>query len=395
VTRPRGGRSDNRLIISTVFVTFVGYFTVALPLAVVPIYVHATLGYGATVAGVAVSLQYLATIFSRARVGQMTDTLGAKPTVARGLVAAVFGGVLMLGSAWLVGRPAASLGVLLPSRLALGVGESLISTGAIAWAITQVGPQRTARIISWNGIATYSALVVGAPLGVVLTRSFGFWVVGVGDAAMALAGLALVLSRPATPVSGKARLSSGRVLRRVFPYGSVLALASAGFGTITTFSTLFFAHRGWNGAALCISAFGFGFILVRLVAADSINRFGGLPVAAVSLVAQIIGLALVWSAGVPSVAIAGSALTGIGYALVFPALAVEAVALVPPQSRGAAIGLYSVFLDVGLGLAGPAAGAIAGRLGYAAPFLFGTLLTVAGLVVTGLLYRVRVLSPPP
>ena len=322
----------------------------------------------------------------------MTDTLGAKPTVLRGLLAALLGGVLIGLAALARDRPALSLLLLLPSRLALGVAESLISTGAIAWAIGQVGPQRTARIISWNGIATYGALVVGAPLGVVLSSRFGFGVVGLGDVALACSGLALAWARPAVPVIRKAQLSAGSVLWRVLPYGSVLALASAGFGSITTFVTLFFAHRGWNGAALCISGFGAGFILVRLLAADAIGRYGGVAASRVSLAVQAAGLLLVWLAGAASVAVAGSAIAGAGYALVFPALAVEAMARVPAQSRGAAIGLYSVFLDVGLGLAGPTAGAVAGWFGYDAPFMLGAVATLVGLVATAWL---RALPRPP
>jgi MFS family permease len=383
----RSGATENRLIIATVFITFVGYATVALPLAVVPIYVHVRLGYGTTMAGVAVSLQYVATVVSRARVGQMADTVGPKITVLRGLVASLAGGLLMGASGLLVARPALALGILLPSRLFIGVGESLISTGAIAWAIGRTGPHRTARIISWNGVATYGALMLGAPLGVVLTDLFGFQSVGWAVAALGAAGLARAFWTQAVPVLAKGRLSSGRVLWRVLPYGAVLGLASAAFGTITTFVTLFFNHRGWHGAALCLSGFGLGFIFVRLAFADLINRIGGIPVAAVSLAVQTVGLLLVWLSRAPALAIAGSAITGCGYGLVFPALAVVAVDRVPPQSRGTALGIYSVFLDVALGVTGPLAGVIAGRFTYATPFLFGTVLTVAGLVLTMLLPR--------
>src|SRR5437870_5351043 len=47
----------------------------------------------------------------------------------------------------------------------------------------------------------------------------------------------------------------------------------------------------------------------------------------------------------------GAALTGFGYSLVYPGFGVKAVRRVPPQSRGLAMGAYTVFLDVGLGSA--------------------------------------------
>jgi predicted MFS family arabinose efflux permease len=47
------------------------------------------------------------------------------------------------------------------------------------------------------------------------------------------------------------------------------------------------------------------------------------------------------------------------------------MALIPPQNRGVALGLYSVFLDVALGATGPLAGLLAAHLGYVAPFFLG------------------------
>ena len=382
-----GAASDNALIVSTVSMTFMAFLTVALPLAVLPVYVRNDLGWGTVVAGFTVSLQYVATVLSRARVGQMADAVGPKLTVMRGLLACVAGGVLMVVSALLGSQANLSLGILLASRLALGIGESLVSTGAIAWAIGRTGPHRTARIISWNGVATYGALAIGAPLGVILTARFGFRSIGACIIVLAATGLAMASRRAAVPVKTETRLSSGRVFRRVLPHGLVLALSSMGFGTITTFGSLFFDARGWSGAALALSCFGLAFILIRLLFADAINRVGGLPVARLSLAVEVVGLTLLWGASLPGVAMAAAALTGAGFSLVFPALGVEAVARVPPQNRGAALGLYSVFLDVALGITGPAAGLLAGALGFSAPFLFGAVATAVGFTLSCLLRR--------
>ena len=386
-TARAGAPSDNALIISTVSMTFMAFLTVALPLAVLPVYVRNDLGWGTVVAGFTVSLQYVATVLSRARVGQMADAVGPKLTVMRGLLACVAGGVLMVASALLGSRAAVSLGVLLASRLALGVGESLVSTGAIAWAIGRTGPHRTARIISWNGVATYGALAIGAPLGVILAGRFGFRSIGACIIVLAAIGLVMASRRAAVPVKTEPRLSSGHVFRRVLPHGLVLALSSMGFGTITTFGSLFFDARGWSGAALALSCFGLAFILIRLLFADAINRVGGWPVARVSLAIEAVGLALLWRASVPEVAMAAAAVTGAGFSLVFPALGVEAVARVPPQNRGAALGLYSVFLDVSLGITGPAAGLLASALGFSAPFLFGAVTTAIAFTLSCLLRR--------
>jgi predicted MFS family arabinose efflux permease len=79
-------------------------------------------------------------------------------------------------------------------------------------------------------------------------------------------------------------------------------------------------------------------------------------------------------------------LTGFGFALVFPALGVEAVGLVPPASRGAALSAYSVFLDLSLGITGPLAGYIAGEFGYAQVFLFAAVASALAVVLSTMMY---------
>ncbi len=79
-------------------------------------------------------------------------------------------------------------------------------------------------------------------------------------------------------------------------------------------------------------------------------------------------------------------MTGFGFALVFPALGVEAVGLVPPASRGAALSAYSVFLDLSLGITGPLAGYIAGEFGYGSVFLFAAIAAAAAVVLSTVLY---------
>jgi predicted MFS family arabinose efflux permease len=95
---------------------------------------------------------------------------------------------------------------------------------------------------------------------------------------------------------------------------------------------------------------------------------------------------MLWLAPEPHIALAGAALTGFGFALVFPALGVEAVGLVPPASRGAALSAYSVFLDLSLGITGPLAGYIAGEFGYGSVFLFAAVAAAAAVGLSTLLY---------
>jgi predicted MFS family arabinose efflux permease len=172
----------------------------------------------------------------------------------------------------------------------------------------------------------------------------------------------------------------------VLPHGIGLALGSAGFGSIATFITLFYAARHWPNAALSLTVFGTLFIGARLLFANTIKTYGGFRVAIASFSLECVGLLMLWLAPEPHFALAGAALTGFGFALVFPALGVEAVGLVPPASRGAALSAYSVFLDLSLGITGPLAGYIAGAFGYGSVFLFAAVAAAAAVGLSTMLY---------
>ncbi|HXZ09157.1 MAG TPA: MFS transporter [Paraburkholderia sp.] len=373
-------------IIPIVFFTFLCYLTIGIPLAVLPGYVHNDLGYSAILAGLAISVQYFATLASRPLAGRSADTLGPKRTVSIGLIGCGVSGVFLLLAVLCGHWPVASLALLVVSRLVLGFGESLCGTGAILWGIGRVGTTNNARVISWNGIATYGALAIGAPLGVAIVHAVGFE--ALGFVVIALAALGYYLARLIAPVPlvhGE-RMSYRSVFTRVLPHGIGLALGSAGFGSIATFITLFYAARHWPNAALSLTVFGTLFVGSRLLFANTIKTYGGFRVAIASFSFECVGLLMLWLAPAPHLALAGAALTGFGFALVFPALGVEAVALVPPASRGAALSAYSVFLDLSLGITGPLAGYIAGEFGYGSVFLFAAVASAAAVALSTMLY---------
>ena len=173
------------------------------------------------------------------------------------------------------------------------------------------------------------------------------------------------------------------LLGRVAPHGMGLALGGVSYSVLATFVTLFYVHQHWSGAALCLTAFGVGFIFVRVFFVGTINRFGGFPVAIASLATDAVGMVLLWQAVAPWMALAGAAVAGVGFSLVFPSIGVEAVKRVPEFNRGTALGVYTAFSDVSFFLVGPVAGAVIGWFGYSSVFLFAliSVLIALGIVV--------------
>jgi predicted MFS family arabinose efflux permease len=265
--------------------------------------------------------------------------------------------------------PWTSLAALALGRLALGTGESLCATGATMWGIGRVGQQHTARVISWNGVATYSALAVGAPLGALAAARWGLGAIGVATLALALASLAAAARMAATTPPRGERMALGRILLRVTPYGLGLALGGLGFGVIATFITLFFAQHRWDGAPLALTTYGLCFVATRLAFARCIDRYGGFRSALVSFALEAAGLTLLGLGGSRELAMLGAGLTGTGFSLIFPALAVEASNAFPAAVRGSVLGIYSAFVDLALFCAGPLAGAVIAGFGYPVAFL--------------------------
>jgi len=379
-------RAATARIVPVVFFTFVCYLIIGLPLPVLPGFVQSQLGLGSVLAGAAVSVQYAATLFSRAHAGRFSDTLGPKRTVGIGLLACGVSGALLAAAVACRAWPAVSLCVLVASRLVLGFGESCVGTGAILWGIGRIGATHNARVISWNGIATYGALAIGAPVGATLAHSLGPWALGATTIALAAFGYWLARRLDAVPLVHGERMGYASVFVRVLPHGVGLALGTAGFGSIATFIALYYAARGWPHAALALTLFGSFFVGARLLFANAIRSYGGFRVALVSFMFECAGLLTLWLAPTPGAALVGAAVTGFGFALVFPSLGVEAVELVPPASRGAALAAYSVFFDLSLGIMGPLAGYVAGEFGYPSVFLVAAIAAAAAALLSISLY---------
>ncbi|SUH34289.1 major facilitator superfamily transporter [Salmonella enterica subsp. enterica] len=327
----------NLRIVSIVMFNFASYLTIGLPLAVLPGYVHDAMGFSAFWAGLIISLQYFATLLSRPHAGRYADVLGPKKIVVFGLCGCFLSGLGYLladiASAW----PMISLLLLGLGRVILGIGQSFAGTGSTLWGVGVVGSLHIGRVISWNGIVTYGAMAMGAPLGVLCYAWGGLQGLALTVMGVALLAVLLALPRPSVKANKGKPLPFRAVLGRVWLYGMALALASAGFGVIATFITLFYDAKGWDGAAFALTLFSVAFVGTRLLFPNGINRLGG-----VECRHDLLWRGDYWSVtgGNGShawMAKIGVLLTGMGFSLVFPALGVVAVKAVPPQNQGAAL----------------------------------------------------------
>jgi len=360
---------------------FCGYLAVGLPLPVIPLFIHDRLGFGSLVVGLVIGIQFLATVLTRGYAGRLTDHFGGKRAALQGAAVCALGGLLYLISAMPGLSPAVSLAIIVTGRLAAGFGESQFVTGCVSWSIASVGPQRAGLSMSWTGIAMFAALAIGAPIGMTLYQGYGLSAAMIACIIAPLVAAVIAFREVSYTSPSGQRLPFTKVIGQIWREGLGLMLQGVGLSGLTAFASLYFAARNWGHAGLVMTAFGIGFILVRLLLGSLPDKISGYRVALWSLAVEAIGQTMLWLAPHEMVALAGALVTGLGCALVFPALGVEALKRVPPANRGSAMGAFVAFLDIAFGISGPAAGIIAGAFGYAAVYSFGAACALLGAVL--------------
>jgi MFS family permease len=366
-------RGPGRALSGLLAIAFAGCIIIGLGLPVLPLYVTEQLGFGPFIVGLAAGTQFAVSLVSRIPAGRYADRNGGQGAARLGLFAAILAGLLYLASLALVSAPLVSATVLVLARGVLGASQSFLLTGVLAWGLTLVDQRHAGTVMSWIGTAMYGAMAAGAPLGTLLYANHGFAAIGLLTILFPLAALPLATLRPMAGIRPGPQQSVGSVIRAVWLPGLGLAFSSLGFGATTAFITLLYSERGWSNIWVPFTAFSLAFMVARIALGHLPDRWGGARVALACVCVEAAGQAMIAFAGTPTVAAAGAALSGLGYSLVYPGLGVEAVRRTPPAHRGLAMGTYTAFLDIALGLTSPALGYAASVAGLPAVFLMSAI----------------------
>jgi MFS family permease len=275
---------------------FCGYLAVGLPLPVLPLFVHDKLGFSSLIVGLVIGIQFLATVLTRGYAGRVTDQQGGKRSALQGAVVCGLAGLLYFIAAVPGLSPALSLAIVVVGRLAAGFGESQFVTGCVSWSIASVGPQRAGMSMSWTGIAMFAALAIGAPIGMTLYQAYGLEAAMIACIVAPLVAAAIAIGATSYSSPSGKRLPFYRVIGQIWREGLGLMLQGVGLSGLTAFASLYFAAHGWSHAGLVMTAFGIGFIFVRVALGTLPDKIGGYRVAMWSLIIEAIGQALVWGA---------------------------------------------------------------------------------------------------
>ncbi len=363
--------------------TFLGFLAIGAVLPVLPQYVRGPVGAGDVAVGVVIGAFALTAFFGRPLGGRIADRRGRKVVHLTGLGICVVAGALLF----------LPLGVpgLVAARLVLGLGDGWVFTAGVTWIVDLTPAARRGQAIGIFGLAIWGGLAVGAVLGEALRQAAGY------DAVWAFATLAPLLGLVAGSFvrPGDAHLDSephtvrGLDLRNLVPRaawrpGAALALSNAGYGTMSAFVVLLLRDRGVGHGATAFTLFAVSVVLTRVVLGGLPDRVGPRRTAVCAGTVQAAGMVLLGSAHTWPAAAAGAVVMGAGTSLVFPSLALMVVRRTGDEQRGAALGGFTAFFDLGFGLGAPLAGIVA-SLGagqrYDLAFYAGAMLCLLGAAV--------------
>jgi MFS family permease len=360
--------------------TFLAFLAVGAVLPVLPRYVRGPIGAGDLAVGIVVGAFAFTAVVSRPVGGRLSDTRGRRAIVVAGLIICSAAGALYLVPAGVPG--------LVVARLVLGVGDGWVFTAGATWIVDLAPPARRGQAIGLFGLAIWGGLSIGPIAGQAILDGAGYNWVFAFTAITPLLGAAVARRVPESPIVPTPRATGERLVpREVIAPGVALALANVGYGTVSGFVVLHLSHRGVGHGATVFTAFAVSVVVARLIAGRAPDTLGPVRAAAAAGCAEALGLALLALAQSLPVALAGGVVMGWGFSLLFPSLALVAVRSIPEQRRGAALGVFTAFFDVGFGLGAPMAGAIASLAGYPTAFWVASAAAAAGVLTVVLAVR--------
>lgn len=352
------------------------FVAIGASLPVLPGYVRGPLHSSDLAVGIVVGAFAITSVVCRPIAGRQADVHGRRVVLVCGALAmAVGGGLYLLAS---------SVPSLVLARLAVGAGEGAVYTAGVTWAVDLAPDDRRGLALGLFGLAVWGGLSLGPVAGELLRSSLGYDAVWILTAALPLAGALIAMRLPEPPFAGPGGAKPsplGLLPRAARRPGIALALANIGYAALAGFVVLHLRARGIGGGASVFTAFAVAVFTSRLALSRVPDRAGARATATAAGLLEAVGLVIIALAQSLTMALAGALVVGVGFSMLFPALALMVVGDVEDDRRGSAMGAFTAFFDVGVGLGAPLAGAIASVAGY--PYVF-ILAATAALGAAGL-----------
>ena len=358
---------------------FASYVTSYMRIPVVPLFAE-DLGAGAVMVGFINSAFLLTSGAFSFPFGLLADRVGRKLVVTTGLVISLATSILLAVSAapW----------QLLLIYLLFGLGLAAIGPTLMAYVADLSPPDQLGRSYGAYTLAIYTGMSLGPALGGWVANWLGFRLLFVATAALVglvfIVALVLLPSTRRLPCPTPSACEPPVSWRRLMGHRPLLACwlitlgGCFGLGTFITFAPLYMqVHH--------LSVGQIGLVFAVQAAANAVSRIplGRLSdrlgrrwvMAAVGFLAMGATLAAIGLAHTLPAFLLAAAVLGLAMSLGFTPVGALIAEVVPPASRGVAMGGYNTCLYIGMMLGSATLGVFIGWLGYAISY------ALVGLVV--------------
>lgn len=355
--RPEKVRLWNRGFVLIIFINFLVFMNHLMILSTFPFYIE-YLGGSNTVAGLATAGFSIIAILLRPVIGWLLDTGRRRGVLLAGLVLMA---LMPLGYLFL-----AVLYLAFICRMLHGAALALSNTSTATVATDIIPKERFAEGMGYFGLATAMATAVAPAFGLALMNKVGYGALFIAAFLCAAVSIVLLLCMHVPKPQRVERKFSlkGMIDRDALP-ASVTALSFLfTYGALENFVAKYAANANLPSGGLFFTVMAVFLLLTRLTAGRVTDRHGeGIFVyscnfammAAVLLLGLVPGKATFFLAAV---------LAGFGFGGLEPALQSMAVAIAPPERRGAANSTFLCAYDIGIGLGGAVAGVLIDAVGY-------------------------------
>ncbi len=327
----------------------------------------------------------------------------------------LFGRKKVLLAGWLFGIPVPFLLIWAPAwswvifaNVLLGINQGLAWSTTVIMKIDLVGPKARGLAMGLNEFAGYLAVALAALGTGYLAEAYGFrpepFYLGIGFVGLGLALTVLFVRDTGEHVALEARGHagspedptltgplSGREIFTMASWGHPALFGASQAGLVTNFKDglawglfpLFFAARGLTVSQIGILAFIYPALwgILQLWTGGLSDRLGRKPLIVSGMLLQALALFVVAGGDGFGIWFVGSALLGVGTALVYPTLLASVADVAHPAWRGSAVGVYRLWRDSGYAFGAIVAGLLADWVGIAPAILVGGILALLSSVL--------------
>ena len=339
----------------------------------------------------------------------------ALANLAAGALADRYGRKPVLVAGWMVGLPVPLLLIWAPdwswvilANVLLGINQGLAWSSTVIMKIDLVGPARRGLAMGLNEAAGYGAVALTAlATGFVAAQAglrpapffLGIAIVGLGFGASVLFVREtrghVPLERSSTPDLRWRTVAARSTLRDP----SLSAASQAGLvnnlndGMAWGLLPLFYASHGLAVAEIGILAAAYPAVwgLGQIATGALSDRIGRKGLIVSGMLVQAGAIGLIAASSTFGAWLIAAALLGLGTAMVYPTLLAAVADVASPSWRGAAIGVYRLWRDLGFAAGAIVAGILADRAGM--PFAIGVIAVLTG--ASGLVVLVRMHETRP